>query len=455
MTATLPTSRAPGAPAHRPPAAPRRGALRAARRRGLNTPATLRALLAGLVLLSLAWGAFGGWVATVHSSAAQSLVSVDEPLSLDARQMFQAIADADATVTAAYLASSQPPLAQLQRYQRDIATAATGLSRLHSGDGSQATGTAIAALSTGLPVYTGDVAEAQAEYAMQFPLTGGSFLQVASEEAHLVLLPAANTVFTQENAALSAASSDASDWITLIAALLLAVITGFVLYRAQRWLTRRTNRTFTIGLALASALLVISVAWLAAGFLTARSDLSRGFGSGSTPAENLALASIGVQQIRGDAVLNVISRSGNGSSFADDFAKTSKKVGPGAGTWLGEAATAQQPGGRGAALVAQAEQEATAWYAANSQVYNLGQQANYAAERTSVIATGSRGTASGYDTLEARIGAAINTDQAVFQDAASAGAAALSPLAGVVIAGSLLMALCCAWGISRRLAEYR
>jgi len=454
MTATLPAGRAPGAPAHRARAAPRRGALGAARRRGLNTPASLRALLAGLVLLSLAWGAFGGFVATLHSSAAHSLVSVDEPLSLDARQMYQAIADADATITAAYLASSQP-LDTLQRYQDDIATAATDLSRLRSGDGSQATGTALAALSGGLPVYTGDVAEAQAEYAMHFPLTGGSFLQVASEEAHLVLLPAAHTVFTQENAALSAARSDASDWITLVAALLLAVITGFVLYRAQRWLTRRTNRMFSIGLTLASVLLIISVAWLTAGFLTARSDLGRGFGSGSDPAENLAMASIGVQQIRGDAVLNVISRSGSGSPFAADFANTSKMVGPGSGTWLGAAAAAQQPGGQGAALVSQVQQEATAWYAANSQVYNLGNHANYSAERTSVIVTGSGGTAAGYDTLEARIGAAINTDQGVFTAAASAGDAALAPLAAVVIAGSLLMAFCCAWGISRRLAEYR
>ena len=90
------------------------------------------------MLLSLAWGAFGGWVAIVHSSAAQSLVSVDEPLSLDARQMYQAIADADATITAAYLASSQPSLVQLQRYQTDIATAATDLSRLRSGGDSPA-----------------------------------------------------------------------------------------------------------------------------------------------------------------------------------------------------------------------------------------------------------------------------------------------------------------------------
>ena len=406
------------------------------------------------MLLSLAWGAFGGWVATVHSSAAQSLVSVDEPLSLDARQMYQAIADADATITAAYLAGSQPPLATLQRYQGDIATAATDLSRLRSGGDSQTAGSALAALSGGLPVYSGYVASAQAEYAMSFPLTGGSFLQVASEEAHLVLLPAANTVFTQENAALSAASGDATGWLTLIAALVLAIVTGGVLYRAQRWLTRRTNRMLSPGLVVASVLLIISVVWLAAGFLTARSDFGRGFGHGSAPAENLALASIGVQQIRGDAVLNFISRSGN-ASFADDFARTSKQVGPGAGSWLGAAAAAQQPGGQGAALVAQAEQEATAWYAANGRVYRLGNKSQYAAERTTIVAAGPGGTATGYDTLEARIGSAINVDQGVFQAAASAGASALSPLAAVVIAGSLLMALSCAWAISRRLAEYR
>ena len=208
---------------------------------------------------------------------------------------------------------------------------------------------------------------------MGFPLTGGSFLQVASEEAHLVLLPAANTVFTRENAALSAESGHATGWPTLIAALLLAVATGIVLYRAQRWLTRRTNRMLSPGLVLASVLLLISVAWLAAGFLTARSDFGRGFGHGSAPAQNLALASIGVQQIRGDAVLNVISRSGN-ASFADDFTAHEQAGRPGLGQLArrgGRRAAAGRAGrrpGRGR------EQEATAWYAANGTVYSARQE---------------------------------------------------------------------------------
>ena len=436
MTATLTRGR-PAGPAARRPAA--------------TTPTTMWALLAALVLLSLAWGAFGGWVASQHSSAAGSLVAVHEPLSLDARQMYESIADADVTITATLLASSQPPLPPLRRYQADVAQASADLARLQAGGGNQELKTALAALVGGLPAYTGYVADAQSEYSLGYPLTGGSFLQVASEEAHLVLLPAAKTVFTQENAALTAASGQATGLPTVLAALVLALIIAFILYRAQRWLARRTNRVFSPGLVLASLLLVISVIWLAAAFLGARSDLDRGIGQGSQPAQDLAQASIGVQQIRGDAVLNVISRSGN-ASFHDDYLTTSQHVGPGSGTLITSAATAQPAGGQAASLVAAAQRQATGWYTASADVYTLGAKADYAAERTAVI-TGS--SAAGYTALEGDITQAITADEATFGSAANQGSRALDPMEPVVIVASLLMALGCAWGISRRLAEYR
>ena len=442
MTATLAKGSPPGPAAQRP----------AARRTAATTPGTMRVLMAVLVLLSLAWGAFGGWVASQHSSAASSLVNVYEPLSLDARQMYESIADADVTITATFLASSRPPLAPLQRYQSDIAKATKDLALLRAGGGNQALTAALAAIGSGLPAYTGYVADAESQYSLGFPLTGGSFLQVASEQAHLVLLPAARTVFTQENAALAAASSQATGLPTVVVALVLALITAITLYRAQRWLTRRTNRVFSAGLVLASVILVVSAVWLAATFLAARSDLDRGIGHGSGPAEALAQASIGVQQIRGDAVLNVISRSGS-ASFQDDFLKTKKLVGPGPGTLL---TAAVMPGdGQAASLVAAAQQEATAWYAANAQVYNLDKAADYAAERTMVIGTSASSSAAGYQALEHDINQAITDDQATFESAATSGASALSPLEPVVIVASLLMALGCAWGFSRRLAEYR
>ncbi len=447
MTATLPGSRPPAAV--RPPA--RRSGTRRAGRRGdsrpaLSTPSALRALLVGLVLLSLAWGALGGWVANQHASAASALVAVHEPVSLSAQQMYQDIADADATITATYL-TGQSSADDLRHYSGDLKDASSRLALLR-GD-SPAERAALTALSAGLPVYAGFVGKAQTEYAMGYPLTGGSFLQVASEQAHLVLLPAARTMFDSENAALDAASGQATGWPTMIAALVLAVLTGFVLLRAQRWLTRRTHRMFSPGLVLASLLLVIGTAWLAAGFVSARSDLDRGIGQGSVPAQDLARASIGVQQIRGDAVLNAISRSGS-ATFSDDFASTAKQVGPGTGSWLGLAAAAQPGTGKAAPLVAAAQRDATAWYAANAKVYPLGLAADYAGEQASVI-----GATSGYTAIKTEIGEAIAADQAVFQSAASSGSGTLGPLAAVVIVTAAAMALGSAWAFTRRLAEYR
>jgi hypothetical protein len=50
---------------------------------------------------------------------------------------------------------------------------------------------------------------------------------------------------------------------------------------------------------------------------------------------------------------------------------------------------------------------------------------------------------------------AIGDDQNAFRSAVTKGSGALSPLAPVVLIAALLMALCCAWGLWRRLAEYR
>jgi hypothetical protein len=455
MTATLSDpSRAPRTQAshraRRPAGAGQ--AARVARRRTLNTPGTLRALLAGLVLLSLAWGAFGGWVASQHSSAAGALVTVDEPLSGDARQMYQSIANADVTITSALLASSTPPLSQVQRFRQDVKNAAyDDTVVLREAGGGQAETAALDAIGTGLPVYSEDVAKAEASYALGHRLLGGSFLQVASEEAHLVLLPNAQTVFTQENDALAAASSQATDLVTIIAALVLGVITAIVLYRAQRWLARRTNRVLSVGLALTSVLLVGSALWLAASFLAARSDLDHAIGQGSGPAAKLALADIDVQQIRGDAVLNVISRSGN-TSFQENFQTTSTQVGPGNGSLLSAAAAAQGSDGNGATLVAAAEREAPAWYAANNTVYSQGQASAYAQEANTVLGSAA---AAGYQALNGDINGAINADEAVFTSAASSGQQVLDPLEVVVIVAALLMALGCGWAFSRRLAEYR
>src|SRR6202042_1642694 len=60
-----------------------------ARRRTATTPTSLRTMLITLVLLSLAWDALGALAADEHSWAASAMVTGDEPLSLDAQQLYQ------------------------------------------------------------------------------------------------------------------------------------------------------------------------------------------------------------------------------------------------------------------------------------------------------------------------------------------------------------------------------
>ena len=85
--------------------------------------------------LSLATGALSGWAVSQHSSAAAAVAAVHEPLSLNAQEMYTAVADADVTITTALLASPQPPLPPLQRYRADIQQAARSLARIQGAGG--------------------------------------------------------------------------------------------------------------------------------------------------------------------------------------------------------------------------------------------------------------------------------------------------------------------------------
>jgi hypothetical protein len=433
-------------------------ALGAGRRpaRPATTPARIQVLLVFLLLASLAWGALGAWTVLGHGSAASSVVAVSEPLSLDAQQLYQSLSDADATATGSFLAGPREPLAAREHYAADIARAATDLSRLKDATGGAADprlAASLAAVSTGLPVYTGEVAQAQTEDALGYLLTGGSFIQVSSEEMHLTLLPAARSVYARQNAALTAQTAQATGrpWLAVVAAAAIAL--GAVLIRAQRWLTRRTHRVLNGGLVVATAALAVATVWLAAAFAVARSDLGHATGRGSAPAELLAQAAIDAQQARGDEVLTLISRSGDGP-FAADYRALRGRLGPGPGTLLTTAAQAA-PGGAGTGAARAAGREAAAWYRVNDQAYRLDAAAGYAAETQLVIGSGPAGSAARFGRVEADIQRAVAADQVTFDASAGAGRDAYAGLAAGLIAAAVLMAAASTWGLARRLSEYR
>jgi hypothetical protein len=445
---------APGQPPAQVRAAPRRR--RPGRLAAATTPTLLQILMIILLLASLAWGAVGAWAVSQHASAAQDVVSTSEPLSLSAQQMYQSLSDADVTAATAFLNGPNPSLQARQQYDRDLARAATDLTSLTDAAttaSNQQLLTSLDAVSTGLNVYNGYVKQAQTWYTLGYLLTGGSFMQDATEVMHLTLLPAARTIYAQENAGVTTASAQATGLPWIVVVLVLALAIAFVLFRAQRWLWRHTHRRVNYGLLLASLVLVVGVLWLVVAFAVARTDLQRGVGHGSTPAETLAQAAIDAQQIRGDELINLISRSGP-STFLADFNSVRGQLGPGTGTLLASAA-ATSPGGSGAQAVAAAARDVQAWYGVNNQAYALDQNAQYPQETLLVTGTGPGSSTFGFNRVERDLSNAIAADQVIFQGSATSGENAFAGLEAGIIVIAVLMALGCAWGLNIRLAEYR
>jgi hypothetical protein len=421
-----------------------------------GTPATIQALIALLVILALAWGGFAAWTVAQHASAASSLAHADEPYSYDAQQLYLAIADADVTITTSFLKDSAVPagtpepssLAARQRFNRDLISASAYLADLRNPGGNPQFTQAIAAIAGGMPDYYRDVAIAQTEYTQGITPAGDSSMEVASEDAHLTLLPAAKELYLLENNAVMASSSVATSVITVIVAFIVAIIAAIILVLVQRWHARRTQRVFNVGLVVASVALLVSALWLAGAFVVARSDLSTAIGQGANPAESLAQASIDVQQIRGDSILNVIARSGS-TSLSLDSAAQAQQIGPGVGTLLGTAASAGNA--QATAALQPAISAAPGWYSTNAQGYTLGTTYRYANEQDSVISSADNG----YTTVENSVSNALKAAQDTFNSQADAGSNAFGPVELVVIIAALVMAGASAWGLSQRLGEYR
>ena len=422
-----------------------------------TTPGRLRLLLVGLVVLSLVWGVLAALTAERHASAAGDVVAVSEPLSLDAEQIYQSLSDADATAASAFLVGGLEPAADLQRYNADIAQAAVRIEAASALLGSSAartqlpgqlnkqtsaTGDDLATLSAGLPVYADEVGTARADNRIGYPL-GAAYLREASNMLRDTLLPAASDIYTKENAQLTSASAQATGLPLLVVTLVFGLGAGVLLYRSWRWLTRRTHRRVNYGLLVAAVAGTVSLVWLAGAFAFGRAELLHAQQRGSVPAEAFARADVAALRAHAAESLTLIDNSGI-YSYQKDYIAQQKLLGPGPGTLL---TAVQASSGNGSAAA-----DAQAWYRAHAALRALDDGGDHTAAVQSAL-SGQAFTS--FTRLSADLTDGIDTHQAVFASDARGGRDAFTGLAVGMIIGSLIMAAGCAWGLNRRLAEYR
>jgi hypothetical protein len=381
-----------------------------------------------------------------------------------------------ALTAAAFLAVTEPTAARAG-FRADIERAGAYLRAVTAADSAAADSAAAAradlsTLDSGIPEYTMLIGQARADSRDGLPV-GASYLQEASSLMRSRLLPAAGDLYRQENARLAGSYAQATEFP--VAAVIVAVLCAIVFFGGQRWLTSRTKRMVNRGLAAASLAGLLSLAWLLGSFLVARTSLVTADEHGKA-AQSLVQAQVAVLRAHADESLTLINRSGDDASEAD-FRQAVRQLGPGPGTLLSAArsAGAASPGyGRATA----AGRAATAWYAVHRVVRDLDNGGDYpdavylaigsgAAASPAVIqqretalarqaGPGHPATSAGaFAEVEADLAAGISADHGSFTASASRGDDALGGLAAGMGIASLLMSAGCAWGLSRRIAEYR
>jgi hypothetical protein len=229
-----------------------------------------------------------------------------------------------------------------------------------------------------------------------------------------------------------------------VVAVVIGLGIGYVLYRSSRWLAGHTHRVVNYGLLLAALAGLVSLVWLAGAFAVGRSDLLHAQQQGSAPAQAFARADVAALQAHADESLTLIDNSGD-DAYQQDYLAQQKILGPGPGTLL---AAVQASAGNGGSVVADAQ----AWYRAHAELRKLDNSGKHAEAVQSALYGDA---ATSFATLSAALSKGINADQAVFASSARGGRDAFTGLAAGMIVASLVMVAGCAWGLSRRLAEYR
>jgi hypothetical protein len=312
-------------------------------------------------------------------------------------------------------------------------------------------------LSTGLDSYQDEVSRALANNQLGFPV-GAGYLRQASALMTRTLLPLAHGLYTAEEASLAAASAQATGLPLVAVTVVAGLALGAAYWRANRWIYRRTSRVLNVGLLLAGAAGALAVVWLVVAFAAGRADLLAAQSQGSAPVEALASADIAVLKAHSYEALTLINNSGDDSNETA-FETQRNALGPAPGTLLTSAKQAAE-GSPAAAAAAAAAGAAPAWFAQHKIVRadDDGTNPRVAGggthqEAVSLVVSGPAGQA--FDVLSADLSDAVSADNTAFAVHARSGRAAFTALEPGVIAATLVMVAAVAWGLSRRLAEYR
>ncbi|PWW64059.1 hypothetical protein [Actinokineospora spheciospongiae] len=422
--------------------------LRRVARSATTTPGRLSVIWAGLLLLTIATGIVSAVATQAKQDTLDELLTQREPLAAVAQQIFRSLSDADATAASAFLSGGVEPPELRARYELDIATAgeAVGAASSDLGDDPVAAGY-VSTLSRQLPVYTGLVETARANNRQGFP-AGAAYLREASGLMRSKILPAAEQLYGIDHQRLRAAQDEARalPWgpVALTAALLVALLA------AQVHLTRRTNRLLNVGLVVATAAVVVAVAWASVALLLAADRVDDAQRNGSAQADVLVHARINALKCRADETLTLVAR-GDGPGYEAEWQQLAATLTGDSRDNLLRQAQDLAP----TDAVRQAVDNASAWQGAHRRIRELDGNGQYEEAVTVAVGQAPDSAATTFAALDDNLRTAIDASRAEFATQTTGAAQVTTGLTAGVALLTTVAAAGISAGIRERLREYR
>lgn len=404
----------------------------------LDTPTRLWLLLATAVAAVLTVGLVAGFSLAGRETSASHTAHETEVLYTEVQNLSYSLADANATAATGLLIGPQTPGQFTSRYDADIAQAEDLLAAASQ----RVTGDAYAsaqlkAVAEQLPQYTGMIGQALAENRLGYPVAG-AYLRQASELLTGSMLTETWHVVKEQQDATSGGlgSSTAFPWWEFgVAALAL-----IVLWRVSRRVTDVSRRRFNLGLLGA----VLSVAVLLVWSVYAAGAVGLEGGSARTDYIGLAGAQTQISELSLTETYVALQQIDRGEDQGADAKAANTAL----------AAANPDPGST-------ASSHYSAVSACVTQALKLATGGSYQAAINWTVGTGKTvgegGCEPAISTLRADLQKTAAAEQAGFdQDMSSVGSeyAGAAALALALVIG-LLGAASAAYGLNRRLAEFR
>ncbi|MGK8520977.1 hypothetical protein ACRS6B_05185 [Nocardia asteroides] len=413
-----------------------------------SSPGRLIAL--GLLLIGLCLAAGSVTAATVgeRQRSLDVLLYDTEPNAHSAHRLYTSLSIADAAASTAFIAGGLEPQAVRDRYTQAMGEAAAelvtqsdgaaGPDAAHDPDARLRTG-----IVTGLPVYSGLVETARTNNRSGYPV-GAAYLSEASNQMQTTLLPMAEELHNHRSAAVTAAQRNhvRPPW----PAIGLLILTLGVLVWVQRDLARRWRRVLNPGLLLASAAMLILLAWTviagsvsAASMIDARDD-------GAVPSSRLTESRILAQQARAAETLKLVRRDATGDydrTYDADIERLADLI----GDYPGSAPAADD--------VRNAVPALARWRVAHQRMNNALAKGDFNSAATVTTGPGSADATAQVEALDRSLEQGIAETRNTLRDEISQAARVLDFLgAGAMVLG-ILAAVYVGLGMWPRLREYR